>query len=227
MIIHILFFVKFYLIHPMTNISFQSPSVCKNFLAGMCPKYYFHEIDSSEKNGNVKKCELMHIEELRVEYLSVRRPKLYGYEEKCIQELSKHVNEANRKISNARGRLLKIDPDCEWSKKFDEIAGLQDAVLAHIKAIYAEASKDPENAKNLLNTAIGLKREQTLREFELSQLTKKTFGQTNNIAVCEICGAVVQIGDPDHFTNKLHLGYEKMRVTLEELTKFLAAKDKR
>ncbi|BFZ62162.1 ubiquitin-specific protease doa4 [Saitoella coloradoensis] len=202
------------------SVPFTDSRVCRSYLCGDCP----HDMFTNTKM-DLGPCPRMHSEKHKAEYEEARKNRDFGYEWDYQRDLSKYVNECDRRIDVAQRRLEKTPEELARTNQLvRDITGLEasiTAALAEIEVLgeLGEVSRAIEEYSKVQN----LKFDKTQKEEELKQLSDNSGASGHQkLQVCDVCGAYLSKLDndrrlADHFGGKMHMGYAQMRKRLKEL----------
>ena len=214
------------------DITWESPEVCRYFLVNFCP----HDLFTNTK-ADLGACPKIHDDDMKREYNEAPD----GYKKQNCQDeflrfCQKMLNDLGNKIKRAKERLLLtqmeqaaangITPQ-QQEEIEEKIKILTDKINTLVdQAEQAGIQGDVEEAQGLLKLCDQLKQE---RDELKQQIGLKgglgsdgQFGPPKAMEVCETCGAFLIVGDAqqridDHLMGKLHVGYARMRSTVEQI----------
>ncbi|CAO3628152.1 unnamed protein product [Cunninghamella blakesleeana] len=208
------------------NKDFWDESVCKNYLVNFCPHLLF-----TNTKSDLGACNKIHNDRLREKYQQCEDKSRYNYEEDFYDFLQQLINDVQRKIRNGRDRVNLQDERKKESKEAVNEERHEKIVLLEVKIKellqkIEEAGEEGrvQEASDLTNNV-----EKLQTELKLLLGTDEMASKTDKrMEVCEICGALLVTHDAGekptaHFDGKQHLGYLKIRETLEEHSKARAA----
>ena len=207
-------------------LSITDSKVCRSYLCGSCP----HDLFTNTKQ-DLGPCDKSHQPNLREEYqtASDEKKREWGFEFDYQRDISKYVNECDRRIDTAQRRLEKTPDEIRQTnallKQVYDVtrtleAGMNEVQILSEQGAVNMAVQEYHNLK--------LKKVQKEeRERELKALAD-TSGPSGHqkLQVCDVCGAYLSRLDndrrlADHFFGKMHLGYAQMRKEHERLSKEL------
>ncbi|KFD57808.1 hypothetical protein M513_01478 [Trichuris suis] len=210
------------------ELRWSDPEVCKYFLVDYCP----HELFTNTK-ADLGHCNKMHDERMREAYKKSSRYGKCGYEHDFYSFLRKLHNEMARKISRNRQRLELTQPGGVLTLLVLQIANLSREKLEEkiqvlsekVTALQAQAENlgvegNVEEAQKIIAMADELaeERDHCQKSFETPP------GELKVMEVCGICGCFLIVGDSqhrldEHLVGKQHLGFAKIKETLEAYEK--------
>ncbi|KAH9907276.1 LUC7 protein [Xylariomycetidae sp. FL2044] len=208
------------------QLSLHDPKVCRSFLAGTCP----HDLFTNTKQ-DLGPCPRVHAEALKAEYeaLPEATRQKYGFEHDYLRDLSKYIDECNRRIDVSQRRLEKTPDEIRQTNVLlKAIADLSSSIAAGLQevAVLGELG-DVARAYDEFFRVAQARQQKAERERELKALSD-TSGPSGHqkLQVCDVCGAYLSRLDndrrlADHFYGKMHLGYAQMRKTYETLSRDL------
>lgn len=193
---------------------FTDPDVCKHFLCGFCP----HELFVNTR-ADLGPCDKIHDDNLKRQYEKSSRKGRLGYEEDFEQLLRSLLADVEKRIKKGRDRLsLTQGSDDKYSSARQERIN---ALNEQINALISEADQlgregSVDAAKEALEKCERLKIER------LDLETRHTGENAKAMEVCNVCGSFLIVGDAqcrveEHITGKQHVGFAKIRSTLEQL----------
>lgn len=200
---------------------FLDDDVCKYFLAGFCP----YEAFETTKN-HMGECPKLHSAPIKFDYDEARKNKDYGFEKLLLRKLEEIVRDCDRKIEKQRQK-----------KAIEEEEKLRDdPVERDIAELQKQADQLGEEGKleefNEMTRRIEELKQKKMQEQaqvipegeagEVIAALRTQSQQQQKLRVCEVCGLYLSITDSDkrltdHFTGKLHVGFENAREKLQEL----------
>ncbi|KHJ49496.1 hypothetical protein D918_00623 [Trichuris suis] len=203
------------------ELRWSDPEVCKYFLVDYCP----HELFTNTK-ADLGHCNKMHDERMREAYKKSSRYGKCGYEHDFYSFLRKLHNEMARKISRNRQRLELTQPggviaNLSREKLEEKIQVLSEKVTAlQAQAENLGVEGNVEEAQKIIAMADELaeERDHCQKSFETPP------GELKVMEVCGICGCFLIVGDSqhrldEHLVGKQHLGFAKIKETLEAYEK--------
>eukprot|EP01038_Epipyxis_sp_PR26KG_P007236 gene7236-9867_t len=202
---------------------FRDERVCKFFITGMCPNDIF--VNTKMDEGP---CTKVHSEILKSDFEKSKDK--YQFDSILEKEFSSKINEADRVIKRARGKLEE-----ESSNDLSNPDLNPDIIRIHaeISKVIADAEEavdmgDIDGAQELiLNKYDDLLKEKAgvlnrLAE-QKKDLMKRTGADTyKKLRVCDVCGSYLSIFDSDkrlqdHFMGKQHIGFQYMRDAVDAI----------
>eukprot|EP00069_Balaena_mysticetus_P010221 bmy_06707T0 len=181
-----------------SNVRWDHESVCKYYLCGFCPAELF-----TNTRSDLGPCEKIHDENLRKQYEKSSRFMKVGYERDFLRYLQSLLAEVERRIRRGHARL----------------ALSQNQQSSGIEELGSEGKV--EEAQGMMKLVEQLKEERELLRSTTSTI-ESFAAQEKQMEVCEVCGAFLIVGDAqsrvdDHLMGKQHMGYAKIKATVEEL----------
>ena len=214
------------------DITWESPEVCRYFLVNFCP----HDLFTNTK-ADLGACPKIHDDDMRREYNEAPD----GYKKQNCQDeflrfCQKMLNDLGNKIKRAKERLLLTQMEQAAAngitpQQQEEIEEKIQILTDKIEALVDQAEQagiqgDVEEAQGLLKLCDQLKTERDDLKGQIglkgSMGADGQFGPPKAMEVCETCGAFLIVGDAqqridDHLMGKLHVGYARMRATVEQV----------
>uniref|UniRef100_A0A5S6QGN3 Luc7-like protein 3 n=1 Tax=Trichuris muris TaxID=70415 RepID=A0A5S6QGN3_TRIMR len=203
------------------ELSWSDPEVCKYFLVDYCP----HELFTNTK-ADLGHCNKVHDERMREDYKKSSRYGKCGYEHDFYCFLRKLHSEMARKITRNRQRLELTQPGGMIANMSREKLEEKIQVLSEkVTALQAQAESlgvegNVEEAQKIIAMADELaeERDHCQKSFESPP------GELKIMEVCDICGCFLIVGDSqhrldEHLVGKQHLGFAKIKETLEAYEK--------
>lgn len=202
-------------------VSFEDPSVCRNYLCGICP----HNLFTNTKM-DLGPCPKMHSDKLRDDYQrAVKEGKEFlAIENEYERNISDFVSECDRKIRAQLKRLEKTPEESSaTSRILREITDIENKMDEHLQEVEVFGEEgNVDDSLAALEKAEQLKEMKWERERDLQNISETSGGSGHQkLRVCETCSAFLSVLDndrrlADHFGGKLHLGYVKLREMLQE-----------
>ncbi|XP_014663193.1 PREDICTED: luc7-like protein 3 [Priapulus caudatus] len=209
------------------ELRWDDAEVCKRYLCGFCP----HELFVNTR-ADLGPCDKIHDEALRKEYLTSSRFQRMGYAEEFLRFLQGILNDVERRIRRGEARLSfnaeKTNPNNAMPAKYEEKIGMLsekvNGLLQQAEQLGLEGKV--EEAQGVMKLCEQLKDE---RE-SLRMTAEIATSQEKQMEVCKICGAFLIVGDAqsridDHLMGKQHVGYARIRATVEEMIRKRNAPD--
>lgn len=198
-----------------TQVHWSHEDVCKNFLCGFCP----HDLFVNTK-ADLGPCSKIHDDVLKTEYSKSSRHGRMGYEEDFVRFLSDIQSDVERKIFRGHDRLkMNKQKEMELARgDSDKVKMLTDHINQLVTEIETLGSEGRvEEARGVTKLLDQLKEER-----EQHKENAGVTSQEKQMEVCEVCGAFLIVGDAqsrvdDHLQGKQHVGYAKIKSSLEEL----------
>ncbi|XP_048643241.1 LOW QUALITY PROTEIN: luc7-like protein 3 [Marmota marmota marmota] len=197
--------------------------VCKYYLCGFCPAELF-----TNTRSDLGPCEKIHDENLRKQYEKSSRFMKVGYERDFLRYLQSLLAEVERRIRRGHARLAlsqnqqssgAAGPTGKNEEKIQVLTDKIDVLLQQIEELGSEGKV--EEAQGMMKLVEQLKEERELLRSTTSTI-ESFAAQEKQMEVCEVCGAFLIVGDAqsrvdDHLMGKQHMGYAKIKATVEEL----------
>jgi len=198
------------------QVHWSHEDACKNFLCGFCP----HDLFVNTK-ADLGPCSKVHDDMLKTDYEKSGRYGRMGYEEDFFHFLSNVQADVDRKIHRGHDRLMMNKArEQEMSKDdSDKTKMLTD----HINQLLEEIEQLGSEGKVEEAQGVAKLVDQLKDEKEQSKLNPgSSASQEKQMEVCEVCGAFLIVGDAqsrvdDHLQGKQHVGYARIKTTIEEL----------
>ncbi|PKI84181.1 Luc7p [Malassezia vespertilionis] len=206
------------------NVHFTDVKVCRNYLCGTCP----HDLFSNTKM-DLGPCPRSHLPRYKEMYDSAiasgeQFPEIRSEYERSTQAF---VVDIDRKINANRRRLEQTPEEMERSNAImRDINEMEEAISAAMSEMESlgEQGRVEESLKELAKVD-ALKAERGDKEKELQVLQENSGASGHQkLRVCDVCGAYLSILDSDrrladHFSGKMHLGYQRLRELVKEFEK--------
>ncbi|XP_060620773.1 luc7-like protein 3 isoform X5 [Anolis sagrei] len=206
-----------------SNVRWDHESVCKYYLCGFCPAELF-----TNTRSDLGPCEKIHDENLRKQYEKSSRFMKVGYEREFLRYLQSLLAEVERRIRRGHARLAlsqnqqssgAAGPTGKNEEKIQVLTDKIDVLLQQIEELGTEGKV--EEAQGMMKLVEQLKEERELLRSTTSTI-ESFAAQEKQMEVCEVCGAFLIVGDAqsrvdDHLMGKQHMGYAKIKATVEEL----------
>ncbi|XP_056406103.1 luc7-like protein 3 isoform X1 [Hyla sarda] len=212
------------------NVRWDDESVCKHFLCEFCPAELF-----TNTRSDLGPCEKIHDENLRKQYEKSSRYMKVGYEREFLRYLQSLLAEVERRIRRGHARLAlsqnqqasgSVGPAGKNEEKIQVLTDKIEGLLLQIEELGSEGKV--EEAQGMMKLVEQLKEERELLKSTTSTI-ESFAAQEKQMEVCEVCGAFLIVGDAqsrvdDHLMGKQHMGYAKIKNTVEELKEKLRKK---
>ncbi|XP_078510552.1 luc7-like protein 3 isoform X2 [Lissotriton helveticus] len=206
------------------NVRWDHETVCKYYLCEYCPAELF-----TNTRSDLGPCEKIHDENLRKQYEKSSRYLKMGYEREFLRYLQSLLAEVERRIRRGHARLALSQSQQAASqaaghggKNDEKVQVLTDKIDGLLQQIEELGSQGKvEEAQGMMKLVDQLKEEREILTSTTS--TIESFAvQEKQMEVCEVCGAFLIVGDAqsrvdDHLMGKQHMGYAKIKSTVEEL----------
>lgn len=151
-----------------------------------------------------------------------------GYERDFLRYLQSLLAEVERRIRRGHARLAlsqnqqssgAAGPTGKNEEKIQVLTDKIDVLLQQIEELGSEGKV--EEAQGMMKLVEQLKEERELLRSTTSTI-ESFAAQEKQMEVCEVCGAFLIVGDAqsrvdDHLMGKQHMGYAKIKATVEEL----------
>ncbi|KAG8446004.1 hypothetical protein GDO86_013759 [Hymenochirus boettgeri] len=213
-----------------SNVHWDHESVCKYYLCEFCPAELF-----TNTRSDLGPCEKIHDENLRKQYEKSSRHLKCGYEKDFLRYLQSLLAEVERRIRRGHARLAlsqtqqasgSVGPTGKNEEKVQVLTDKIDGLLQQIEELGSEGKV--EEAQGMMKLVEQLKEERELLKSTTSTI-ESFAAQEKQMEVCEVCGAFLIVGDAqsrvdDHLMGKQHMGYAKIKSTVEELKEKLRKK---
>ncbi|XP_065659545.1 putative RNA-binding protein Luc7-like 2 isoform X1 [Hydra vulgaris] len=214
------------------SMRFDSPSVCKSFLMGLCPYDLFHNTGTfkSSKKLDLGTCSKVHDPALKADYELAAKNKDYGYEVEQLEQVRQFISDCDRKVAVNKRRLEEtqdsesLGPEALAVHELNEQIGVK---LAEAEQLGADGKV--EESMEMLKLVEELKQNKRKAEDIYRNTVPATTNQQQKLRVCEICAAFLSLYDndrrlADHFGGRLHMGFIRVRERLTELEEIVQKK---
>nr|XP_054763741.1 LOW QUALITY PROTEIN: luc7-like protein 3 [Lytechinus pictus] len=197
--------------------------VCKHYLVDFCPNELFVNTRS-----DLGQCEKIHDDHLKKDYKESSRFKRMNYEEEFLQYLQQIMNDVEKRIKRGHSRLAlnsnranltapNRGPDEEQIKILSERIT---SLLEQVESLGCEGRVD--EAQNVMKLCDKLTMERAELQAASEEVLDTILSQEKQMEVCEVCGAFLIVGDSqtrvdDHLMGKQHMGFAKIKLTIEEI----------
>lgn len=213
-----------------SNVRWDDENVCKYYLCEFCPAELF-----TNTRSDLGPCEKIHDENLRKQYEKSSRFMKVGYEREFLRYLQSLLAEVERRIRRGHARLAlsqsqqaagSVGPAGKNEEKVQVLTDKIEGLLLQIEELGSEGKV--EEAQGMMKLVEQLKEERELLKSSTSTI-ESFAAQEKQMEVCEVCGAFLIVGDAqsrvdDHLMGKQHMGYAKIKSTVEELKEKLRKK---
>ncbi|KAM4598632.1 luc7-like protein 3 isoform 2-T2 [Polymixia lowei] len=205
------------------NVRWDHETVCRYYLCGFCPAELF-----TNTRSDLGPCEKIHDENLRKTYEKSSRYMKEGYERDFLRYLQSLLAEVERRIRRGHARLalsraqqntVAPGPSGKNEEKVQVLTEKIEDLVVQIEELGSEGRV--EEAQGMMKLVEQLKEERELLSSTPSTI-ESFAAQEKQMEVCAVCGAFLIVGDPqsqvdDHLMGKQHMGYAKIKSTMEEL----------
>ena len=215
------------------DITWESEEVCRYYLVSFCP----HDLFTNTKAA-LGACPKIHDDDLKKAYNEAPddSSRKQNVQDEFMRFCQKILNDLGNKIKRAKERLLLTQMEQAAAngitpQQQEEIEEKIQILTDKIEALVDQAEQagiqgDVEEAQGLLKLCDQLKTERDDLKGQIglkgSMGADGQFGPPKAMEVCETCGAFLIVGDAqqridDHLMGKLHVGYARMRATVEQV----------
>jgi len=213
------------------ELNWEDPEFCRYYMVKFCP----HDLFVNTR-ADLGACPKIHDDEVKSLFEKSSSYKKQAYEDEFIRFAQTMLNEVERKITKGKQRLAlmnKNDPPsmisaAQTQKNDDQIKLLTEKINSLVRdAESAGIQGNVEQAQGLMKLCDQLKeeRENLQKQNEnsaWSQTAELAAAQEKQMEVCEVCGAFLIVGDAqsridDHLMGKQHVGYARLRASLDEI----------
>ncbi|XP_035253797.1 luc7-like protein 3 isoform X2 [Anguilla anguilla] len=212
------------------DVRWDHETVCKYYLCGFCPAELF-----TNTRSDLGPCEKIHDENLKKMYEKSSRFMKDGYEREFLRYLQSLLAEVERRIRRGHARLALsetqqasggLGPSAKNEEKAQVLTEKIEDLVQQIEELGSEGRV--EEAQGMMKLVEQLKDDRELLSSTPSVSSSSSpplLGSTpseKQMEVCEVCGAFLIVGDAqsrvdDHLMGKQHMGYAKIKSTVEEL----------
>merc|ERR1712055_201685 len=208
----------------------DDPEVCRYFLVKYCPYELF-----TNTRADMGTCEKLHDDDLKAEFTSLPQHRKVAFEDELIKFCEDMLGDVERRIRKGKQGLALTQQEksnltpIQQEETEEKVILLTDKISSLIdEAEEAGCQGNVERAQGLLKLIDQLKDEKEELKSRLDgtifmQIPDMMPGQQEKqMEVCEVCGAFLIVGDAqqridDHLMGKQHVGYARLRATLEEM----------
>ncbi|KJE97199.1 hypothetical protein, variant [Capsaspora owczarzaki ATCC 30864] len=182
--------------------------VCKHYLCGLCP----HDLFPNTKM-DLGKCAKVHDDKLREAYQTSSRKGELGFELAHNNFLEETVRSVERVI-RANTERMHVGPGSEAQRQQDRAQR-----IARVNEQIAELTSRAQDlgAQGQVDEASAIMRDIERLTNDKTKLERPDEdGRDNSLEVCQICGALLIVGDAQervdaHIQGKVHVGYALIR----------------
>jgi len=226
------------------EVTWEDEANCKYFLVDFCP----HQLFTNTK-ADLGPCPNIHDEDMRKQFLDAKESsRKLNAEDDFLRFCQKMLNDVGLKIKRSKERLVLtqmeqaaaagISPEAQ-AETTEKINVLTDKINVLVdQAEKAGCEGDVDEAQSLLKVCDQLKTERaelkSKMEVTLPMDPSDKYGPQKAMEVCEICGALLVVGDPnaqidvatankikrwqdDHLMGKMHIGYARLKASVETI----------
>uniref|UniRef100_A0A8C5L6M9 Luc7-like protein 3 pseudogene n=1 Tax=Jaculus jaculus TaxID=51337 RepID=A0A8C5L6M9_JACJA len=190
-----------------SNVRWDHESICRYYLCGFCPAELFTNTCS-----DLGPCEKIHDENLRKQY--EKSSHFLRYLQSLLAEVERRIRRGHACLA-----LSQNQQSSGAAEKIQVLTDKIDVLLQQIEELGSEGKV--EEAQGMMKLVEQLKEEREL--LRSTTLTIESFAaQEKQMEVWEVCGAFLTVGDAqsqvdDLLKGKQHMGYAKIKATIEEL----------
>jgi len=216
----------------LPQITWEDPNVCRYFLVQYCP----HDLFTNTK-ADLGACPNIHDDDLKAAYDETPQNfKKEQCQEDFLRFAQRMLSDVGNKIKRSKERLLldqreQLAANGISPQQQEEIEMKIEILTEKINGLVDQAEEagnkgDVEEAQGILKLSDQLKeeREELKQSIGLKGYVgpEGQFGPPKAMEVCEICGAFLIVGDAqaridDHLMGKLHVGYARLRASVDQL----------
>lgn len=219
-----------------TTVTFDDPDICKYYIVGFCP----HDMFVNTK-ADLGACPRVHDDNLRLEYPKSDKFEKLGFEREFLKFLSRLDEDNQRRI---RKNLEKLKASEENGQKKEDLRKLRDEqelarLDQEIKKAMAEAEKAGEEGlvskcQELVDRTEQLEKQRAAIHERMNSNAPLPAPIDESaikvMEVCEVCGSMLIKNDAqcrveEHLSGKMHQGFSKIKVTIEELRERIRKRD--
>ncbi|EEB16421.1 conserved hypothetical protein [Pediculus humanus corporis] len=191
------------------ELNWEDPEYCKYYLVSFCP----HDLFVNTR-ADLGPCSKVHDDEVKKLYDESTSHKKFQYLEDFIRFCNNILNDVQRKIEKGKQRLALMNN----SEKVAMTPAQAQRNQEQMSLLNEKINKLVEEAE-----AAGIQGnvEQAQGHWHKRPVCSRTGEQ---MEVCQVCGAFLIVGDApqridDHLMGKQHVGYAKLKLTVEEMIK--------
>jgi len=221
--------------------SWEDDGVCRYFLVQFCP----HDLFTNTK-ADLGACPDAHDPDIKEAYQQAKQSrKKEDFEEEFLRFSQRLLSDVAMKIKRSKERLLldqreQLAANGISPAQQEEIEMKVEILTEKINGLVDKAEEagnqgDVEEAQGILKLSDQLKEEreelkQTIGAAQIGQTNAEGhFGPPKAMEVCETCGAFLIVGDAqaridDHLMGKLHVGYARLRASVDQMLEDRAKK---
>ncbi|CAG9831716.1 unnamed protein product [Diabrotica balteata] len=204
---------------------------CKYYLVKLCP----HDLFVNTKN-DLGTCPKIHDEDARQLFQEVKNTdqKKLQYHVEFLRFCASIMNDLERRIDKGKQRLALMSNSTEAVPKVAKNNQEQINILSQkIEELETQAEQagiagNVEHAQGILKLCDQLKEEKDalLKPADRTQNNNSDLTQEKQMEVCEVCGALLIVGDAqqrleDHLMGKQHMGYSKLKEIIDEISQLV------
>merc|ERR1712223_1955445 len=161
----------------------------------------------------------------RADYEAAAMQKDYFYDVEATEHLRAFIEDCDRRTELAKKRLAETQEElsAEVSSKAEKVHELSETIGKKLaQAEEAGAEGKVEESMKFMEEVEDIRKKKVSAELEYRNSMPASSYQQQKLRVCEICSAYLGIHDndrrlADHFGDKLHLGFIKIREKLDKL----------
>jgi len=220
--------------------SWEDDGVCRYFLVQFCP----HDLFTNTK-ADLGACPDAHDPDIKEAYTQAKHSrKKEDFEEEFLRFSQRLLSDVAMKIKRSKERLLldqreQLAANGISPAQQEEIEMKVEILTEKINGLVEKAEEagnqgDVEEAQGILKLSDQLKEEreelkQTIGAAQSQTTAEGHFGPPKAMEVCETCGAFLIVGDAqaridDHLMGKLHVGYARLRASVDQMLEDRAKK---
>ena len=209
------------------ELEWHDADVCKYYLVDFCP----HELFTNTK-ADLGPCGKIHDDEMRNKFNkdedNYRKTQTY---DEFLRFCNRMLTDLQNRIKKAKDRLLLTQTEDGVPRNLvgpqKEVGEKITMLSAKIADLVDEAEKagcegNVEQAQGLMKLSDQLKEERETLRRSLVPHFKDEYQHQKAMEVCDTCGAFLIVGDAqqridDHLMGKQHIGYARLRATVERI----------
>ncbi|KAI1291710.1 Luc7-like protein 3 [Halotydeus destructor] len=210
----------------------NDPRICQFFLVKFCPNQLF-----TNTKADMGACNKVHDDHIKRMYSEkATAEERANFEDNFIRFCQQTLNDVERRIKRAKQRLHASQGDNvddsgsflseEIQEKMNEMSEKIEQMLEQIEEMGCEGKV--EEAQSMMKDVEKLKEQKTAVKRDnmpmhwIQQRAEIGAAQEKQMEVCDVCGAFLIVNDvqqrvDDHLMGKQHVGFGKLKTTLEEI----------